>query len=66
LTESITHAKADVTSAKDPGDIVKSCQAVEQHGEELIALHKSFNLQPSQELLDLIEMHKKKREGAQE
>jgi hypothetical protein len=64
LTEKIMEAKNKAAATKDTEEIVASCKAVEQFGNELIALHQAYNLQPSQALLDLIEVHKKMREGA--
>ena len=65
FTERITSAKNKVSSAKDPKDIAKLCQMVENYGNELLALHQSYNLHPSQELLDLIASHKKMRDSAE-
>lgn len=64
LTEKIMEAKSKAAVTTDPEEIAASCKAIEQHGNELIALHQAYNLQPSQALLDLIETHKKIREGA--
>ena len=61
LTERITDAKNTARVAKDPEEITKCCQSVEENGNELLALHQTYNLQPSQELLDLIESHRKMR-----
>lgn len=61
FTERITDAKNTASVAKDPKEITKFCQLVEDNGNELLALHQTYNLQPSQELLDLIEAHKKMR-----
>ncbi|MGD9238412.1 MAG: hypothetical protein PVG69_00225 [Desulfobacterales bacterium] len=65
LTERIINAKNTANVAKDPKEIAKSCQLVEDIGNELIALHQTYNLQPSQELLDLIESHIKMRESTE-
>ena len=65
LTQKITEAKNKAVISKDPGEIAASCKAVEQYGNELIALHQTYNLQASQVLLDLIETCKKKRELAE-
>ena len=65
LTQKITEAKNKAVIAKDPGEIAASCKAVEQYGNELIALHQAYNLQPSQVLLDLIETCKTNRELAE-
>ncbi len=59
LTEKIIEAKNKVSGAKDPEEKAGACKAIQQYGNELLALHKSYNLQPSQELLDLIETYKK-------
>ena len=64
LTEKIMEAKNKAAGTKDTEEIAASCTAVEQFGDELIALHQAYNLQPSQALLDLIEVHKKMREEA--
>ncbi|MBW1739676.1 MAG: hypothetical protein JRJ42_00930 [Deltaproteobacteria bacterium] len=65
LTEKIMEAKNKAAAANNPDEIAASCKAVEHYGNELIALHQTYNLQPSQALLDLIETHKKMRESAQ-
>ena len=62
LTEKIMEAENKV--ATDPEEIAASCKAVEDYGNELLALHQAYNLEPSQALLDLIQTHKKMREGA--
>ena len=64
LTERIAEAKNRATNAKDPKEVVKLCKVVEHHGNALTALHEAINLQPSQELLDLIDTHKRIRELA--
>ena len=38
---------------------------VEDLGDELVVLHRSYNLEASQELLDLIEAYRKMGESAQ-
>ena len=65
LTEKIIEAKNKAAVAKDPEEITKLCRSVEYYGNELLALHKAYNLGPSQELVDLIETHKKMREEAE-
>lgn len=65
FTERITSAKNKESTAKDPKDIAKFCQLVENYGNELLALHQSYNLHPSQELLDLIASCKKIRVSAE-
>ena len=62
FTEKIVEAKNRAAAAKDRGKVAASCKALEHYGNELIALHSSYNLQPSQELLDLIAAHKKMRQ----
>ena len=57
LTEKIMEAKNAISTA-DSAQTEKLCQTIEQVGKQLIALHEEFNLQPSQELLDLIRAHK--------
>ncbi len=66
LTQKITEAKNAATTAKDPKDIANFCKMVKNYGKELIALHQTYNLQPSQELLDLIETYKKMQESAEQ
>ena len=41
------------------------CKSIEEYGNKLIALHQAYNLQPSQELLDIIETYKRMRELAE-
>lgn len=65
LTENIIEAKNRVSTVKDPERIVNLCKSIEHYGNELLALHQTYNLQPSQELLDLIETYKKMRESAE-
>jgi hypothetical protein len=65
LTEKITEAKNRATITRDPKEVVKLCKVLEHHGNALIALHQAINLQPSQELLDLINTHKRMRELAE-
>jgi hypothetical protein len=65
LTERITDAKNTASVTRDPKEITKFCQLVEDSGNELLTLHQAYNLQPSQELLDLIESHKKMRVSAE-
>jgi hypothetical protein len=62
LTEKIIEAKNSAATAKERAEVVGLCESVEQYGTQLIALHKDYNLEPSQELLDLIEAHKRIRE----
>ncbi len=64
LTEKVIEAKNKATVSKDLEEIDKLCRSVEHYGNELLALHKTYNLEPSQELVDLIETHKKMREQA--
>jgi hypothetical protein len=59
LTQKITEAKNKIVEAKDPEEKASAAKAIETYGNELVALHKQYNLQPSQELLDLIETYKK-------
>lgn len=66
LTEKIAEAKNKATIAMDPKEVVKLCKVVEHFGNELVAFHQANNLEPSQELLDLIETHKKIRELAEQ
>lgn len=62
LTENIIEAKNSAATAKDLSEVVGLCDSVEKYGTQLIALHKDYNLEPSQELVDLIEAHKRMRE----
>ena len=64
LTEKIIDAKNKAATTEDPKEIAALCQSIEGSGNELVALHKAYNLQPSQELLDIIETYKKKRQEA--
>jgi len=64
LTEKITEAKNKATTAKDPKEIAKFCKSIEEYGNQLVALHEAYNLQPSHELLDLISTYKKMGELA--
>jgi len=65
LTEKIIEAKNKVSTAKETEKIASLCKSIEQHGNELLTLHRSYKLQPSQELLDLIDTYKKMREVAE-
>jgi hypothetical protein len=64
LTEKIIEAKNKARTAKDPEEVVKFSHLVVDYGNELLALHQSYRLEPSQELVDLIETHKKMAEDA--
>ena len=66
LTEKIAEAKNKAAITRDPKEVVRLCKVVEHYGNELIAFHEANNLQPSQELLDLIETHKKIRKLAEQ
>jgi hypothetical protein len=59
LTEKIIEAKNKARTAKDPEGVAKFSHLVVDYGNELLALHRSYHLEPSQELVDLIETHKK-------
>jgi len=63
LTEKVMEAKNKAATAKDSDEIASACREVEQYGNELVALKRAFNLEPSQTLLDLIEAHKKMAGG---
>ena len=63
LTGKIMEAKNSI-SAANSAQTIKLCQTIEEHGTQLIALHEEYKLQPSQELLDLIQTHRKMRELA--
>ena len=58
LTQKIMDAKNKVSAATDPQEKASTAKDIEKYGNELLALHRSYNLQPSQELLDLIETYK--------
>ncbi|MBW1800282.1 MAG: hypothetical protein JRJ85_06080 [Deltaproteobacteria bacterium] len=62
LTQKMMEAKNKATTEKDTKEIVRLCQAIEHHGNKLIALHQTYNLEPSHELLDLIKTYQKMRE----
>jgi urease gamma subunit len=64
LTEKITEAKNAVSATEDAEQIVKLCKAIEDYGEKLMALHETYNLQPSQELVDLVRTYRKMGERA--
>jgi hypothetical protein len=64
LTEKIIEAKNKARTAKHPEGVVKFSRLVVDFGNELLALHQAYNLEPSQELVDLIETHKKLGEKA--
>ena len=59
LTQKIMEAKNKVAETKDSEEKKSARKAIEKYGNDLVALHKAYNLQPSQELLDLIETYKK-------
>ena len=63
LTGKIMEAKNSIGTA-DSTQTVKLCQTIEEHGKRLIALHEEYKLQPSQELLDLIQTYKEMRQRA--
>ena len=65
LTEKIIEAKNLAATAKESGEVVRLCRSVEEEGAALIALHGEYNLEPSQELLELVAAHKKMRESAE-
>jgi type II secretory ATPase GspE/PulE/Tfp pilus assembly ATPase PilB-like protein len=65
LTEKITAAKNEVSLTKDPTRVMDLCKTVEDHGYELVTLQLDYLLQPSQELLDLIEAYQKIKEMAE-
>ena len=62
LTGKVMEAKSKAAASKDPDEIAAACTAVETYGNELVALDKAYNMEPSQALLDLIEVHRKIRE----
>jgi len=56
---------AALIDSKDPEEIAKLCQLVEDYGNELLALHQSYNLHTSEELLELVATYKKMRVSAE-
>ena len=64
LTSKIIDAKNAITTTKDPKEIIDLCKTIEVFGNELLALHEAYHLEPSQELLDLIRTYEKMRELA--
>jgi hypothetical protein len=66
LTEKITAAKNEVALTKNPAEISALCQTIESYGNALIALQLDYVLQPSQELVDLLDAYKKIKELAEE
>jgi len=65
LTQKIIETKNEATATKDAEKLVGLCKAIESYGNDLVALHQAYNLQPSQELLDLIGTYKKMGEEAE-
>jgi len=64
LTEKIMQAKTVIATTTDKQKVVKHCQEIETYGNQLVSLHQSFKLEPSQELLDLINTYRKMRDVA--
>jgi len=64
LTEKIFTAKKNASTAKEPEQIAQHAADIEKYGTELVNLHERFQLEPSQELLDLIETYRKMKELA--
>lgn len=65
LTEKITQAKNRAMLAKDPEEIIECCKEIDFYGNELISLQLAFTLQPSPELVDLMDAYKKVKEVAE-
>lgn len=59
LTEKITATKNEVSLTSDSEGIVALCDRLEDYGNQLIALQLDYTLQPTQELIDLIEAYRK-------
>jgi aspartate carbamoyltransferase catalytic subunit len=59
LTENIIAAKRNAMSAQDPETVSESCKELVRFGNDLLALHERYHIQPSQELLDLITTYEK-------
>lgn len=64
LTEKILAAKKEASTAKEPKAIAEACAEIEKYGSELVQLHRQYQLEPSQELLDLIDTYRKMGELA--
>jgi len=64
LTGEIMEAKNAIVTA-DSAETIKLSKTIEDFGARLIALHEEYKLQPSQELLDLIQTYRKMRELAE-
>ncbi|MEW5722737.1 MAG: hypothetical protein AB1896_06495 [Thermodesulfobacteriota bacterium] len=64
LTRAITEAKGRADQAQDPAAAAGFGREIEARGRELLDLHQVYKLQPSQELLDLIEKYRPQREKA--
>jgi hypothetical protein len=58
LTERIFAAKKKAALLEDPAEIGSQCREIVAAGDQLIELHQSYNLTPSQELLDLIDTYR--------
>ena len=65
LTERIIEAKNAVAAA-EPNEAAKLSEIIEDFGKRLVALHEEYHIQPSQELLDIIETYKRRRRPATE
>lgn len=59
LTETIIEAKREAMATEEPAAVKDACEDVVARGEELIRLHEEYHLEPSQELMDLIETYRK-------
>jgi len=65
LTQKIIEAKNEANASKEAEKLASLCKSIEDYGNDLVALHQAYNLQPSQELLDLIGTYKKMGEEAE-
>jgi hypothetical protein len=59
LTEKITVTKNEVSLSSDSQGIAALCDRLEDYANQLIALQLDYMLQPSQELIDLMEAYRK-------
>jgi hypothetical protein len=59
LTQKIIEAKNKVATENDKKEIIRCCQSIEDDGKKLIALHQTYNLNPSHELMDLVKTYQK-------
>ncbi len=58
LTARIMEAKTGAARSQTPEQLRTHCSAIEKVGEKLLGLHREYGLEPSRELLDLIETYR--------